>query len=212
MRGGSESVVLDAIWSALPEGRWISRKALKEATATDEDTLTRVIHFLTRWNFIESRTSPELQLRRKEGAIDPLKTVDLLQEVTRAKGPSSILTSGRRRVAERLACRICGGKSLSYAGGNMVECNRCHERQWYAIDVGQSSLNSDVDSGGKPSLLARILVRLGRPQPASWQQLSKPTLFYWFRCMVCKKICTDYQHGLRRYLTCQFCKGQNYFW
>lgn len=146
-------MVLDAIWSVLPEGRWISRKALKEAAGTDEDTLTRVINFLTRWDFIESRTSPELQLRRKEEAIDPLKTANLLQEVT-AKGTSSIVTSGRRPVAERLACRICGGKSLSYAGGNMVECNRCHERQWYAIDVGNSLLASEERSVAKPNLFA----------------------------------------------------------
>lgn len=155
-------MILDATWSAVPEGRWISRRALKEATGTDDVTLTRVINFLTSWDLIESRTSPEVQLRRKEGAIDPVKAVDQLQEII-ANGPSRIVTSGRRRIAERLACRICEGESLDYVGGNMVECHRCHERQWYAIDVAQSSFSSDMDARRKPSLVARILLRLGRP-------------------------------------------------
>lgn len=143
LRGGREGFVLDVIWSALPERKWISREALKEAAGTDEDTLTRIINFLTRWDFIESRASDsaEHQLRRREGAIDLLKAANLLQQVT-AKGPSRIVT-GSRRVVERLACRICGGKSLSYAGGNMVECSRCHEQQWYAIDVSNSSFASE---------------------------------------------------------------------
>jgi hypothetical protein len=42
----------------------------------------------------------------------------------------------------------------------MVECNRCHERQWYTIDLDQSPFSSDVGSGGKPGLVARILIRL----------------------------------------------------
>jgi len=118
---------------------------LKEATGTDDATFTRVINFLTSWDFIESRTFPEFQLRRKQGAIDPLKTVEQLREIT-ANRPPLIVTGGRRRIAERLACGICGGKSLSYVGGNVVECNRCHERQWYTIDLGQSSFSSDAVS------------------------------------------------------------------
>jgi hypothetical protein len=58
-------------------------------------------------------------------------------------GGSSRIVTGSRRVAERLACRICGGKSLSHVGGNVVERNRCHEQQWYVIDVDQSLIRSD---------------------------------------------------------------------
>ncbi|HXX73172.1 MAG TPA: hypothetical protein VEI80_05700 [Candidatus Acidoferrales bacterium] len=164
MRGDRRALRLDALWSALPEGRWVSKEALKEAAGADDVTLARVINFLTCWDFIELRTTPELQFRRKEGTVDPLEAVERLRELnTNRQKP--ILASGRRRVAERFACRLCGSKNLKYVGENMTECHRCHERQWYAIDIAQTSFPSTLHSATKPSLGARILIRLGRSQP-----------------------------------------------
>jgi hypothetical protein len=72
-RRGLEALVLDATWSTPPEGSWISGRALKEATGTDDVTFTRVINFLTSWDFIEAKTSPELQLQRKQEQSTPSK-------------------------------------------------------------------------------------------------------------------------------------------
>jgi len=58
-----------------------------------------------------------------------------------------------------------------------------------------------------PDILKRLLIRLGFPQPAFVRYIPKATQFFWFRCMKCKKVSTDYLHGYSRYFTCEFCKS-----
>jgi len=66
-------MILESVWSVLPEGRWESAKALEEASGLDEGTLKRVVDFLVRWEFVESKHFPELQIRRKAGTISPVE-------------------------------------------------------------------------------------------------------------------------------------------
>lgn len=116
MRGDREALRLDAIWSALPEDRWITREALKEATGTDDITLIRAINFLTRWNFIETRTTPEPQIRRREGAIDPTKAVEQLREVTANRRLPTTLTETVPNVASQEKWHIHLSFHLFYLG------------------------------------------------------------------------------------------------
>lgn len=150
---------LEAVWSALSEDHWLAASELKATSGADENTLMRVVDFLVRWNFAEIRKEPSLQMKRKPGAISPTDVVQVLraaQETPQLKAAPS----GAFRLAERVACRICGGRRLRAISENDVECIKCHERQWYAIDINRG--NGSYEQEG---MLKRLLVRkpLDRP-------------------------------------------------
>ena len=127
-----KTVFLEVVWSALSEQRWQSAKELETASGVDESTLMRIVDFLARWDFVEIRPLPSLRMRRRPGAMSPVDVVDLLRLVTR-----QVTTIPKRghRLAERVACRICGNLMLNFLGENEVECTKCHERQWFAIEI-----------------------------------------------------------------------------
>lgn len=144
---------LEAVWSALSEDHWLAASELKATSGADENTLMRVVDFLVRWNFAEIRKEPSLQVKRKPGAISPTDVVQVLraaQETPQLKAAPS----GGFRFAERVACRICGGRRLRATSQNEVECIKCHERQWYAIDINRG--NGGYEQEG---MLRRLLVR-----------------------------------------------------
>ena len=118
------NLTLEVIWRILENGRWTSKQRLKEASDVDDDTIDRIITFLDRWHFIDIRRSAGLLVRRKPGTISPVQTFDLLRELTGTMDP---------KLATRIACRVCDGRKLSLVGVNEVECEECHEKQWYAI-------------------------------------------------------------------------------
>jgi len=122
-------MTLQAVWQALRDGGWASKQSLREASGVDDITINQIISFLDRWDFIDILQSPELLIRRKPGAISPQETFALLTEMA----TTSQLTK-RPKLAERVACRLCNGRKLSFVGKNEVECNQCHEKQWYAIE------------------------------------------------------------------------------
>jgi hypothetical protein len=129
--GGGEElpVTLQAVWRALENGGWASKRALRDASGLDDDTINQIINFLNRWEFVDIQHSPDFQVRRKPGTISPLETFQLLNEMTTAP------VTPRRKLAERFACRACYGRNLNHVGPNEVECGRCHEKQWYAIEA-----------------------------------------------------------------------------
>ena len=132
---------LEMVWSALSEDHWLEASELKATSGADENTLMRVVDFLVRWNFAEIRKEPSLQVKRKPGAISPIDVVQVLraaQETPQLKA----VPSGAFRLAERVACRICGGRRLRATGRNEVECTKCHERQWYAINKHEIALKA----------------------------------------------------------------------
>jgi hypothetical protein len=128
-------VFLEVVWSALCKNEWLSSSELKAASGADDKTLTRIVDFLVRWNFAEVRRSPSLHVRRKSGAISPTEVVGLLRTINETSQAIPVDLKRAFRFAERVACRICGGRGLSLIGENEVECVKCHERQWYAIVV-----------------------------------------------------------------------------
>jgi hypothetical protein len=127
-------MLLETVWSTLSENRWVSTNQLRAASGADERTLMCIVDFLVRWNFAEVRSFPSIQVRRKPGAISPIQTVSLLRAMNKTIQPTTIALKGKGRLAERVACRVCGARSLRATGVNEVECTRCHERQWYTID------------------------------------------------------------------------------
>ncbi len=146
---------LETVWSRLEEERWTSAQELKESSGLDETTLIRAIDFLVRWNFAEKRHRNVLEVRRMAGAMSPVHVLGLLESVSMGRSGSQVVRKGR--LAERVSCRICGERSLTPIGQNMVECRRCHERQWCTIDVGTRRLLKDgIPAVERPGWLRRL--------------------------------------------------------
>lgn len=156
-----KGVFLEVVWSALSERRWQSPEELKAASGVDESTLMRIVDFLVRWGFAEVRRFPSLHVRRKSGVVSPTEVVGVLLAVKETPQLTTIPNRGFR-LAERVACGACGGRSLRAIGENEVECTRCYERQWFAIEVGRERGRvSGARGAGWSGLLERLLVRLG---------------------------------------------------
>jgi hypothetical protein len=127
-------MTLEIVWRVLEDGEWGSRQTLREASGLDYAILDRMIQFLQRWKFVDTQRSPEVLVRRKAGAISPVETIKALRTITR----SSPVPIGRRRLAQRVACRICGGRDFNFTGRNQVECVQCHETEWFTIESHKS--------------------------------------------------------------------------
>jgi len=147
-------MILETVWRSLESGKWKSEAALREACGADDDTLTRIINFLTRWGFVDIKRSPELLVRRKPGSVSPVETLEILRRL--ADEPPTPTT--QPTIAERVACRACSSRELDFVGPNEVECKRCHERQWYAVAPEEKS-----GPTAEPGLLHRILARFSFP-------------------------------------------------
>ena len=188
-----KATTMETVWRILENGKWEPKAALLEATGVSDETLTNVINFLTRWNFVEIERYPELRIRRKRGAISPMKTLEVLRGITDTE--SSPKTG--RKLVERLSCRVCNGRELNFVGVNEVECNRCYEKQWYSVEAPEplSSTPIETEAPVELSVGGRLLVRLGRPQKAFQASIPKSTQYFWFRCTSCGKTSTDYAHG-----------------
>ena len=188
--------LLEVIWSKLSEHRWRPIKELGASTGADLSKLTQVIDFLVCWEFAEIRHAEAPEVRRKPGTLPPVDMVEILDI-----GLDGALTARQRslRLAERIACHICGWKQLRRTGLNEVECVKCHERQWYSIEVSEHYCEKP------PSSIQKTLARLGFPQFAFTRNIPNPTRYYYFMCNRCRKITTDYAHGHSRYFTCPHC-------
>jgi len=152
---GVVRVAIEGVWRSLENGKWKSEVVLREACGADNDTLTRIINFLTRWEFVDIKPSPELLVRRKPGSVSPVETFEVLSRL--ADGSPKPATWSR--VAERVVCRVCGSRELGFVGVNEVECNRCHEKQWYAI-----VLEEKTHSPARSRFLDWVLTRFGFSQ------------------------------------------------
>jgi hypothetical protein len=136
---------------------------LGRTSGVDADTLKRVVDFLVRWDFVETGRFPELRIRRKAGALSPVEVVGLLRKVTSTQ-PTPLKQNGRAKIAERVACRACGNRNLTHLTGNEVECTKCNERQWFAIEKpAEDSDPMKPSSGAQSNGLKRLQVRIGFP-------------------------------------------------
>ncbi len=194
---------LEAVWSAIPELEWETPETLKKTSGLDEGTLRRTVDFLVRWEFVEVRQYPGLQIRRKPGAVSPVEIVSLLRSIGDEESPTP---SGRVRIATRVACRTCGHRKLTLSGHNEVECATCHEKQWFALEIDKANMKlEETETPIRLGILRRMLVRLGFPQPAFRRYLPRQLQYFWFWCTECSQVSADYPHGYSRYMKCEFC-------
>lgn len=156
-------MTLEEVWKVLGNGQWESTRTLSWASGLDDARIGRIINFLDRWDFAETRNAPDLQVRQKPGATSPVEVISQLRAIA-----NQSQLHRRLKLAERVACRECGERKFNFLGNNQVECVRCHEKQWYSIE-----LNENVRGLGKAeterhprSLMKRLLVRIGFPQEA----------------------------------------------
>jgi Zn finger protein HypA/HybF involved in hydrogenase expression len=193
------------VWDKLKDGEWESKTELEAACGDDLGSLTRIINFLERWDFVDVQKWPELRVRRKSNAFSPMETFELFRELAPAKI--------ERVIAKRIACRNCGGRELKFVERNEVQCTTCREKQWYTL--GREDPSNRVDeptAHAEPSLVGRILIRLGHAQTAFRANIPRETQYYWFRCTTCGKTSADYPHGHAKYLTCPTCKSNTQCW
>jgi len=151
-------LTLEGVWEVLRDGRWESEAELGVASGVDENTLISMINFLDRWNFIEVRRDPELQVRRRPSAISPVEVIQLLHSIANEPAaPRKVQT-----IAERVACRSCGARQLKLTGQNEVKCIRCQQRQWYKLERRNRSLNASQPNelSAKPGRLQRMFDRI----------------------------------------------------
>ena len=200
---------LESVWSAIPELDWESQETLKQTSGLDEGTLKRTVDFLARWQFVEIRQYPDLQIRRKPGALSPVEIARVLRSVRDPKSPTA---SGRVRIATRVACRACGCRTLTLSGQNEVECGTCHEKQWFALEIDKTTMKlEEAEPPIRLGIWKRMLVRLGLPQAAFARNVPRQLQYFWFRCTECSRVSADYLHGWSRYMTCEFCGSKSRF-
>jgi len=148
-------LLLETVWSAIPELEWETPEALKETSGLDEGTLKRAVDFLVRWEFVEVRQYPGMEIRRKPGAVSPVEIVSALRSISDAESPTP---NGRVRIATRVACRACGHRNLTLSGPNEVECATCHEKQWFGLEIDKGALKLEEKvTPVRLSALRRIL-------------------------------------------------------
>lgn len=149
-------MLLETVWSAIPELEWQTPEGLEKTSGLDEGTLKRAVDFLVRWEFVEVKTYPELQVRRKPGAVSPIEIANLLRSVSETETATQ---NGRVRVATRVACRTCASRTLSLSGPNEVQCANCHEKQWHAIEIDKRTMKLE-ETKKRQGILEQVSVRL----------------------------------------------------
>jgi hypothetical protein len=141
--GGSALVSVENVWAALPDHGWVSCEALRESSGLDKETLSRIIGFLVKYDFIEAQDSAGLYVKRKTGRTSPMVVINLLQSLS--SSPTTQEPSKRAEiVAERVACARCGSKCLKPRSENELECQSCHQRQWRFIRLSKSRTISSL--------------------------------------------------------------------
>jgi formylmethanofuran dehydrogenase subunit E len=140
--GVKSLLLLESVWSVLSEGKWESTQRLSDACGLDEDTTKKVLNFLIHWNFAEAQISPDLRVRRKADAMDPITTVKILHSFTAKK--NEVVIPEPHVIAERVTCRVCGAPNLRQVDENEVECAKCMEKQWLTLSSMGLSNGSDM--------------------------------------------------------------------
>ena len=151
---------LEDVWAVLPTHGWVSCEALRESSGLDEESLSCVIGFLVRYEFVEARNNPGLCVKRRAGKPSPMVTINLLRALENNSSPQE-LTIRTRTIAKRVACRTCGSRDIKPIDKNQVECSNCHEHQWHFIQhCGTTPLTCEGHSKAHTRSIPLLLRKL----------------------------------------------------
>jgi len=139
-----KAMFLEAVWCALSEKQWRSTNEIQAEAGVDDSSLMRMVNFLVRWDFAEIRHTPSPHVRRKAGAMSPVDVLNVLSTVD--ENPEATIPEPGFRLAERVACARCGGRKLRAVGENLVECTKCSERQWWAIERQPGTMERELSN------------------------------------------------------------------
>ena len=147
-------MLLEHVWAALEQGEWKSETRLRDVSGVDADSLTLIIEFLARWDFIETRRSPDLLVRRKPSAISPMETFEQLHSIATQKPAGLRFSSEHRELAEPAYFRTCAERSFRSVGeesrhalqdlvGSVWRC--MNEGEYYSIHDLSTLLATDEE-------------------------------------------------------------------
>jgi hypothetical protein len=159
MLGETLLLSIDTVWEAIPELEWATPERIREASGVDKQRVNAILNFLIHWKFVDESKDPKFSVRRRAGIMPPTAAFAALRTFIDAE--KSLETSPRQAsFAERVACRACGERSFNFLEQNLVECRRCHERQWFTIEIGiTSGIQEQVANVSPASWLRRLLGR-----------------------------------------------------
>jgi hypothetical protein len=73
--------VVDGVWLAAADGRWLSQRGLVHKTRFKEEEIVAALHFLVKYGFAESSTAGEKRFRMITHGPSPSEAVNLLRAV-----------------------------------------------------------------------------------------------------------------------------------
>ena len=78
--------VVDAVWLAAVDGRWLSRRGLVHKTRFNEEEIAAALRFLVKYGFAESSPAKEKRFRMITHGPSPSEAVNLLRAVAIESG------------------------------------------------------------------------------------------------------------------------------
>jgi hypothetical protein len=73
--------IIDGVWLAAADGRWLSESGLVHKTRFKEEEIVAALHFLVKYGFAESSTAGEKRFRMITHGPSPFEAVNLLRAV-----------------------------------------------------------------------------------------------------------------------------------
>jgi hypothetical protein len=150
---------IDAVWEAIPVKEWATPERIHEASGVDEQRIKAILNFLIRWKFVDESGDSKFSVRRRVGVMSPTAAFVALRTLIEAD--KDLGSSPRQAcLAERVACRACGGHFFNFLEQNLIECSQCGERQWYIIRIGGTSrIQEQIATVSRAGWLRHLLGR-----------------------------------------------------
>jgi hypothetical protein len=138
---------------------WATPERIHETSGVDEQRIDAILNFLIRWKFVDESGDSKFSVRRRAGVMSPTSAFVGLRTLIEAN--MNLGSSPRQAcLAERVACRACGGRNFNFLKHNLIECGQCGERQWYTIRIGgKSRIQEQIATVSQAGWLRHLLNR-----------------------------------------------------